>query len=194
LIIMKARTISIILFLAFNIPAFAQIDASFEADTTSVRSLEVLYRSEYEPKDTVNYDFLWDFGDGNKANEPDLVHRYEKAGVYNVSLKVTRKRDMISDINAKDVEVSDEFRVQNVFTPDGDGLNDLFIVEAERDVSLSITIFDRSGAEVFKMTAPTIVWDGRTPSGIMVKPGVYYYIIRSEVEMYNKTGFIHIYY
>ncbi len=176
------------------LPVFSQVDASFEIDTMSVSSLEVLFQSLYEEEDTLDYEFFWDFGDGNTAGKPSVLHRYESEGTYFVTLTVTRKEDMLTHTHSQEVEVEDSFRVPNVFTPDGDGINDMFIVKSNGVTPLSITVFDRSGSVVFKKTATVISWDGRTPSGRLVQPGVYYYIIRSDVEMYNKTGFFHIFY
>lgn len=37
--------------------------------------------------------YLWNFGDGNFSNKPNPKHKYLKAGVYDVSLSITSKRD-----------------------------------------------------------------------------------------------------
>ncbi len=191
---MPIRSVLFSLVILINIPAFSQIDSKFEIDTMSVSTLEVLLKSAYDIEDTLEYRFYWDLGDGNSETGPAVLHSYERPGSYFVTLTVTRKEDMLLSSHSEEVTVSEEFRVPNVFTPDGDGINDLFIVKSDGVTPLSITVFDRSGSVVFKKTAPVISWDGRTPSGILVRPGVYYYIIRSDAPIYNKTGFFHVFY
>lgn len=145
--------------------------------------------------DTENYFFYWRFGDGNTGELPVTGHQYEKPGNYPVSLTVTSKDDPGREFfTIMDIEVNNVLEVPNVFTPDGDLINDIFIVRADGVTPLSITIFDRSGNVVFNQTSPVINWDGRTPGGVRVNPGVYYYVITSSVEQYNKNGFVHIFY
>lgn len=191
---MLIRSVLVSLVIFFNIPVFSQVDATFEIDTVSVSTREVILQSRYDKEDTLEYRFYWDLGDGNIERGPSVMHSYDKPGSYFVTLTVTRKEDMLVSSYSNEVTVSEELKVPNVFTPDGDGINDLFLVKSDGVTPLSITVFDRSGSVVFKKTAPVISWDGRTPSGILVRPGVYYYIIRSDAGIYNKTGFFHIFY
>ncbi len=146
--------------------------------------------------DTLRYIFEWDFGDGNTGHRPVEMHRYSMRGTYNVTVTVTDRNDplqvFVSDVMP--VSLEDVFEVPNVFTPDGDGINDYFIVRSDGVTPLTVTVFDRTGNIVYKHTSPVISWDGRNPSGTRVSPGVYYYIITSQEEIYNKTGFVHIFY
>jgi gliding motility-associated-like protein len=52
--------------------------------------------------------------------------------------------------------------VPNAFTPDGDGINDIFfpVVLNARDETYSFTIFDRWGAEVYTTEALDQGWNG----------------------------------
>lgn len=63
--------------------------------------------------------------------------------------------------------------VPNAFTPDDDGVNDLFLPVVAGDVeSYRLEIFDRWGEMIFNANDPTIGWDG-TYGGIPVADGVY---------------------
>jgi gliding motility-associated-like protein len=71
--------------------------------------------------------------------------------------------------------------VPNIFTPNGDGLHDLFVVEFGTTVPrvISCVIFDRWGNMVFEKnnidtTIEPLTWDG-TNDGQMLSPGVYTY-------------------
>jgi gliding motility-associated-like protein len=76
--------------------------------------------------------------------------------------------------------------VPNVFTPDGDGTNDEFVVKFWSMESLNISIFNRWGKRIhfwesnnvrgFEESYTSAVWDG-TIGGRHASPGVYYYIV-----------------
>jgi len=87
-------------------------------------------------------------------------------------------------------------QIQNVFTPNGDGINEYFIISTSGDIHLQIKIFSRSGLLVYEAEGTEIVWDGKSPSGIELESGIYYYVLNSlrgdpEGE-YNTTGFVYL--
>lgn len=174
--------------------AFSQ-DATFTFQVSSLQTYAVTFTTtNHAMADTASYTFNWDFGDGNTGNYPVYEHKFNAAGTYTVTLTVQNITTLASDASSQSVTVGDVFNVPNVFSPDGDGINDLFIAQSNGVTPLTITIFNRAGSVVYKQTAPTIAWDGRSPSGDRVKPGVYYYVITSDEEIYNKTGFFHLFY
>lgn len=77
------------------------------------------------------------------------------------------------------------------FTPNGDGINDEFIVTPScqntptNDYfrSFHISIFDRWGQKVFESTDPTVSWDGNNVDGT----GVYTYTIEYQFQVYRQT-------
>lgn len=50
--------------------------------------------------------------------------------------------------------------VPNTFTPNGDGLNDIFIPVGSNIASMQLLIFDRWGILLFESNDPTMGWDG----------------------------------
>jgi hypothetical protein len=58
--------------------------------TTSCAGGEVEFNAVNGP---IDGSYLWNFGDGNFSNKPNPKHKYAKAGVYDVSLSVTSKKD-----------------------------------------------------------------------------------------------------
>jgi gliding motility-associated-like protein len=194
----------IFFFLVPFINIHAQVDEiCFEYEINDLSTYQVTFRSNYtcgstlffSLSDTAIYQFEWQLGDGRTANMPIFMHRYASAGTYTVTLTVTRLDDPLQTYTtSKPVTLSDSFEVPNVFTPDGDGKNDNFIVRSNGVTPLDITIFDRSGNIVYRHSSPVISWDGRTAGGTRVRPGVYYYVISSSDPLYNKTGFVRIFY
>ncbi len=67
------------------------------------------------------------------------------------------------------------FHVPNSFTPDGDGINDLFLPAVDCELrDYHLMIFDRWGERIFDSYAPGIPWDG-TVNGTRAQIGVYVY-------------------
>lgn len=84
--------------------------------------------------------------------------------------------------------------VPNSFTPNGDGLNDIFYTPCYRIATYEIRIFNRWGQEIFSSDDPLKGWDG-TFNGVISQDDVYVYIINAKGEdniIYNKTGHITI--
>jgi gliding motility-associated-like protein len=92
-----------------------------------------------------------------------------------------------SDVVTIIVEIDEDLIVPNVFTPNGDGSNDVFTLKATNIGEINMTIFDRWGLKMFGGTATgNIVWDGKTISGSLVPDGTYFYIIKA-VSLSGKT-------
>lgn len=70
------------------------------------------------------------------------------------------------------------YELPDIFTPNGDGVNDFFVPFPYRFVeSIDLIIYNRWGQPVFESTNPDINWDGRhKDSGERVSDGVYFYI------------------
>jgi gliding motility-associated-like protein len=62
--------------------------------------------------------------------------------------------------------------VPNSFTPDGDGVNDLFMPSGYNIATMEMKIFDRWGEEVFAGKDAEVGWDGKR-NGTEVQDGVY---------------------
>jgi gliding motility-associated-like protein len=86
--------------------------------------------------------------------------------------------------------------IANVFTPNGDGINDYFKISGKDILQIDVEIFDRWGNKIYDWNTPDGYWDGTNKNSKKEVPsGVYYYtaIIKT---MKNKTiqekGFIQL--
>jgi len=68
------------------------------------------------------------------------------------------------------------FYVPNAFSPNGDGINDEFMVTLSNYGFFRMLIFDRWGEKLFETNNPFDGWDG-TFKGAVLNPGVYVYYI-----------------
>lgn len=93
------------------------------------------------------------------------------------------------------------YELPNVYTPNDDGSNDLFIPFPYKFVKdIDLVIFDRWGTTVFKTNNRDILWNGvNATSGMPCDDGVYFYICNvneirlSGIETRLLKGFVHIY-
>jgi len=131
----------------------------------------------------------WDFGDGITSTQQDPYHEYEKPGIYTVCLAITNIHGCQGD-TCKNVEVTEGLIIPNVFTPNGDGFNDIFNVEASGMTDFHLQIFNRWGSLLFESTSPAVQWDGRTLSGTEATDGTYFYVLvaRSNKKDYSSHG------
>ncbi len=76
------------------------------------------------------------------------------------------------------------YELPNVFTPEGDGINDLFVPMGSKDGSpkanvsrVNMTIMNRWGKTMYTTTDPEIKWDGKNQNNNQdCINGVYYYV------------------
>jgi len=66
--------------------------------------------------------------------------------------------------------------IPNIFSPNGDGQNDVFRVRGENIETLHIAVYNRWGNMVFEGSEPQATWDG-TYKGKPCADGVYYYMV-----------------
>ena len=81
----------------------------------------------------------------------------------------------------------------NVFTPNNDGLNDVFTLTITGIDELKVNIYNRWGNMVFEQTGKDISWDGIAKNKQTVSDGVYYYVIDytcTTGEQKRKSGFV----
>ncbi len=95
--------------------------------------------------------------------------------LYNLKVVTTNNCTSNKDLLVK---VYRDIYIPNSFTPDGDGLNDVFRIPPGSSFSLkSFSIFNRYGNEVFRTSNIGDGWDG-TYKGTKAPAGTYTYIIK----------------
>jgi len=94
-----------------------------------------------------------------------------------------------------------DYKLPNVFTPNNDGMNDMFVPSNYAFVErVDMKIYNRWGTLVYQTEDPDINWDGkRMNSNQLVAPGVYYYVCDvyenrlTGLEVRNIVGFVYVF-
>ena len=77
------------------------------------------------------------------------------------------------------IEVNGEFTIEipNIFTPNGDDVNDIFHINATNVKEVKAEIYDRWGLHMYGWEGINAGWDGRTKAGVPASEGTYFYFI-----------------
>ncbi|MCK8490993.1 gliding motility-associated C-terminal domain-containing protein [Spirosoma sp. RP8] len=69
------------------------------------------------------------------------------------------------------------FVLPNVFTPNGDGKNDVFAaLSCPRFVeSVALVVYNRNGSKVYEGSSASLAWNGKSSDGTDLPSGLYYY-------------------
>ena len=123
--------------------------------------------------------WLWDFGDETTSDLQNPQHAFLNPGLYEVCLTATSIDDC-EDIFCREINIQQQVYVPNAFTPNGDGLNDMFGPISQFDLSeYSIFIYNRWGELIFSADNPDVRWDG-TFQGVDQEMDSYIYFIRAD--------------
>jgi large repetitive protein len=151
-------------------------------DTTSSGA----YSSVFSFKDLSSggVSWEWDFGDGTTSALQNPIHRFLGTGIYNVTQLVFNQFGC-ADTFKLTVDLNEGIIIPNVFTPDGDGVNDVWYVANSGMAEFHVEIYDRWGLKVFETTADEIRWDGHTASGMLLTEGTYYFVLKAILKTHN---------
>jgi gliding motility-associated-like protein len=140
----------------------------------------------FPPNSVINY--MWSPNDGFSCDDcPNPWVTPTETTIY--TLKITDENGcMISDQIEIRVNTNVDIYIPNVFTPNGDNINDFFYIQSGEGVELIelLEIYDRWGERVFMIrdflpNIPGLGWDG-TFRGMDMDPAVFVYsaIVRLE--------------
>lgn len=102
------------------------------------------------------------------------------AGIYTVSL--SDRCGVISEsVTVLFESCETPVYIPNIFSPNGDGVNDFFEMRGPENQDFTLTVYNRWGQVMFFSDNPKAhFWNGRTYSGIEASTGTYFYVLESE--------------
>lgn len=142
--------------------------------------------------------YTWLYSDSPFTdNSTDAIHSYTTSGAYTVSL-VANNTNGCTDTSHYSFFISDSSGVTlpNVFTPNADGINDVFKPIARGIKTMKVRVYSRFGNLVASWDTVNGNWDGYTPSGILCENGTYYCVLEAtgfDGVDYKKNCFISLF-
>lgn len=139
----------------------------------------------------------WDLGNGSGAAGTSASAVYQSPGTYTVTLTATNVAGC-SDTYMLTVivpEGASALQMPNVFTPNGDGINDQFSGIGYGIKEFNCKVYDRWGILVTELPTFKSNWDGRTTAGVMATDGTYFYFMEAtgaDGKTYREKGFVEL--
>ena len=159
------------------------------------------------PNNNRNYTYCeWNFGDGSPfltRCDATVTHTYQVAGRYCPTLTISNRNhpECVSEYRINvciEVKSESSLEVPNVFSPDGDGINEYFQVRGESLRNFEGLILNRWGGRVFDWSDWEHLergWNGKLYNGSDAEPGVYFYVIKAtgiDGKSYNLEGYLYL--
>ncbi len=171
----------------------AKVEMEFDPDTVYIQNPKVTF-SFTEDQNVVEW--IWDFGDGSERSiERNPTHVYSTASTpdlkdYIVSLTVKSFQGCDTTIMLS-IPISEaDLFIPNVFTPNGDNINDYFVIAKKNDggsssgseyiplsmefIRVELVVLNRAGRKVYSSENYKNNWDGGN-----LPEGTYFYRVNT---------------
>jgi len=121
--------------------------------------------------------YQWDLYGGDQSTSLDTMKQYPEPGSYPIWLWAYNANGCADSIvKYVDIKVRPWILVPSAFTPNGDGLNDVFEVQYKYITSFDMLLYNRWGEIVYRTQDVNFKWDA-TYLGKEVISGPYVYVI-----------------
>jgi gliding motility-associated-like protein len=179
---------------SFDLSVILPPDASFTFDTLKINCDGTWI--QFENTSAGANGSHWILGNGTTSDDINPQMIYPFGGTYVIQLiasSLVQCSDIYIDtISTVDLQSLAVIKPVNVFTPNGDGLNDVldFSLPAEFVECSKLYVYDRWGVLMFESTIDSMNWDGKM-GNVQVPEGVYYWIIGLNGIPFK--GFVHVF-
>ena len=139
--------------------------------------------------------YSWDFNGLGTSSEVAPLFTFNAPGLYPVIVELVDQNGCVG-IDTIEIRVltklPSEITVPNCFSPNGDGMNDLFQVKSLNLSTFDLMIWNRWGGLMYKSTDAFAGWNGQSNAGIAPE-GTYFYVldaVGSDSKAYQLKGSI----
>ena len=140
--------------------------------------------------------YIWQFGTGDSSTVANPTYVYIPLGKFTVCLTAISAFNCIDTAcSIIEVNINSIFIIPNVFTPNGDEVNDMFTIKGRGIKTMNAEIYTRWGQKIYEWHTPYGGWDGHMASGELASEGTYYFIISAsgiDGEKYFEKGFFNL--
>lgn len=162
--------------------------AGFEISDSVYIVDEVITINNTSSSDVVSWNYNFDNNSTSTNNTPTIS--YNSSGSYTICQNVTNAYNCESQFCTQItiIEQNIPLVVPNVFTPNGDEQNEIFIIQNSTNET-NLYVFDRWGNEVFHAAPYLNNWNGKHKNGQELSEGTYFYIIENKATNEELKGF-----
>jgi len=117
--------------------------------------------TDLSSNDAINW--YWNFGINNdNSSTQNPYYNYPDTGNYNVVLSVFNQFNCVDSVS-KTIRINEisTLYIPNTFTPNGDGINDVFKIVGNEIEEFEIYIFNRWGEQLFESKSQDNSWTGK---------------------------------
>ncbi len=169
---------------SLNISPYFRIEKDLvDNNKYSVRNYTKIDNYGYEQNPDI--EFIWKINGKNIVNNDNPEFTFDKQGEYVIELIASIDNNCIAQYSETIHVSGSNFRIPNIFTPNGDGIGDYFKIISENELrNFRIQIINKLGELVFESADINCYWDGKINGNDDASEGLYYYIIKGE-DMFN---------
>ncbi|WP_243349007.1 PKD-like domain-containing protein [Parabacteroides sp. FAFU027] len=169
-------------YLSFKSTSLGSYNYSIQTDKEELSTDNATLRLKAEEVPSSLY--YWDLGDGTTMSGNDLTHTYTipQEGYFDVRLRVINPNGCVEYVTKRILVTQSSTSIPNTITPDGDGVNDVFMKGSH------VQVYNRNGILLYDGTEG---WDG-TYKGKAVSNDTYFYVLEYMLGsgMKYKSGYI----
>ena len=166
---------------------------TYSPNPINIMNPQVQFTDQSTGKYTIS-EWYWTFGQGDSSSflqNPE--HTYTDTGTFCAHLMVVDIHGCIDSVtNCLVVNPLFTFYIPDAFSPNGDGLNDVFMPKGTYIKTYEMYIYDRWGQKLFHTTNINVGWDGTVNGGNTIsQEDTYVYLINitdSQDEQHSYTG------
>ena len=176
------------------IEVLALPDAGFDISPNQVDILDPSV--SFESLATGSVDCFYNFGDGGSSNDCNGSYTFADGGLFDVIQTVVNEAGCTNTAVGQVAVSGSVFYAPNAFTPNHDGINDVWKPVALGITSYHLQIFNRWGEIVWETHDTEIPWLGQVQDGEhFAMDGLYYYEAWTEDQLFlprTYQGHIHL--
>lgn len=134
--------------------------------------------------------YNWYFGDGSTSSLVDPAYTYTTAGIYTVTMIAVSSSPACNDTTYGIVTVYpvSTIEIPNIFTPNLDGINEIFLIKSTGLAELSVKIYSRWGLFLYELVGINDFWDGEG-----YPEGTYFFLLKAKAlgsgDLIEKEGY-----
>ncbi len=154
--------------------------AAFNASLNTTGYPNQLILTNYSTNSISNQ---WLFSDDAAANTTSLnaIKDYSVSGSYSLTL-IAYGNMGCNDTSSYSLRIADSsgITLPTIFSPNGDGINEIFKPIAKNITELHVMIYNRYGTPIIKWDRVNGFWDGHTTAGDVCDEGVYFVVVEGK--------------